>query len=79
MKCACCGKKKGIFESFEEVDKNVNICVDCSKLLYKYQDFIHEGNEDETDKILNLIKEKKSNVEFNRWFEGFLSRCRASN
>lgn len=77
MKCACCGKKKSIFESFEELDKNVNICVECSKLLYKYQDFNREDNKDEAEKILSVIKEKKSTIEFGRWFEGFLSRCRA--
>lgn len=74
MKCSCCGKKKGLFESFEELEKDVNICVECSKKLYKYQDFKKEKNNEEAVKMLKQIKPKKNTEEFSKWLEAFLQR-----
>lgn len=67
MKCACCGKKTKLLESFEELEKNVNICVDCSKLLYKYQDAVKEKNEEDSKKLLDEIKGKKSEKVLADW------------
>ena len=74
MKCSCCNKRKGIFESFEELDKNVHICVECSKDLYKFQDFKNEKNEEEAEKILEQIKKKNSAIEFTKWLNTFVLR-----
>ena len=74
MKCACCGRKKKIFESFEELEKDVNICVDCSKILYKYQDAIMQKNVDESNKLLAELKAKKIEKIFAEWFTKFQER-----
>lgn len=74
MRCACCNKKKGLFESFEELDKENSICVECSKLLYKYQDAKKEKKDEEANEFLKKIKSKKNSPEFLKWLEGFLKR-----
>ena len=74
MKCACCGKKKKLLESFEELEKDINICVECSKILYKYQDAVKEKNAEEADKLLDEIKGKKSEKSFVEWFSKFQDR-----
>ena len=74
MKCACCGKRKGIFESYEELDKKMSICVNCSKLLYKYQDAKKEGNNEDATKIIEEIERKKSTKAFQKWLKEFMSR-----
>ncbi len=79
MKCACCGKKKKFLESFEELEKDINICVDCSKVLYKYQDAIKEKNAEEADKLLDEIKGKKSEKSFVEWFSNFQDRIGVQN
>ena len=79
MKCSCCGKKKKLLESFEELEKDINICVDCSKVLYKYQDAIKEKNAEEADKLLDEIKGKKSEKSFVEWFSNFQDRIGVQN
>lgn len=79
MKCACCGKKTKLLESFEELEKNVNICVDCSKLLYKYQDAVKEKNEEDSKKLLDEIKGKKSEKVLADWFSKFQDRLGVKN
>ena len=79
MKCACCGKKKKLLESFEELEKDINICVDCSKGLYKYQDAIKEKNEEDSKKLLDEIKGKKSEKSFIEWFSKFQDRIGVQN
>lgn len=68
MKCACCGKKKKLLESFEELEKDINICVDCSKVLYKYQDAVREKDEEESKKLVDEIRGKKNEITFIEWF-----------
>ena len=79
MKCSCCGKKKKLLESFEELEKDINICVDCSKVLYKYQDAIKEKNEEDSKKLLDEIKGKKSEKSFIEWFSKFQDRIGVQN
>lgn len=74
MKCSCCGKAKKLFESFEKLDKNVSICVECSKELYKYQDSKHDKNEVAAAKILGKIKKEGNSPEFTKWLGTFVSR-----
>lgn len=76
--CACCGKEKELLESFEELEKDVNICVDCSKLLCKYKDAVKKKNEEDSKKLLDEIKGKKSENKgkkskkvFDDWFFKF--------
>ena len=79
MNCACCGRKKGLFESFENLDTKVNICVECSKKLYKYQDCKKEGNDEECKKLLSEIRSDKNSAEFNDWLKTFLKRFEDTN
>ncbi len=79
MKCACCGKKKKLLESFEELEKDINICVECSKILYKYQDAVKEKNEEDSKKLLDEIKGKKSEKSFIKWFSKFQDRIGVQN
>lgn len=74
MKCACCGRKKKLLESFEELDKDIYICVNCSKSLYKYQDAVKEKNVEESKKLLDEIKTKNSEKKFAEWFVKFQER-----
>lgn len=74
MKCDCCGRRKKLFESFERISNNLNVCVDCSTLLYKYKDSKNEETQDNSDEIKKLIedrKKQKASKEFNKWFESF--------
>lgn len=79
MMCACCGKKKELLESFEELEKDVNICVDCAKLLCKYQDAVKKKNEEDSNKPLDEIKGKKSEKVFDDWFSKFQDRLGVKN
>ena len=79
MKCACCGKKKKFLESFEELEKDINICVDCSKVLYKYQDAVKEKNAEDSKKLLDKIEGKKSEKSFIEWFSKFQDRIGVQN
>ena len=74
MNCSCCGKKRRFLESFEELDTDISICVDCSKLLYKYQDYMKEQSFENAEEVLETIKRKKYSKEFETWLESFLAR-----
>ena len=74
MRCACCDRKKKLLESFEELDKDIYICVECSKTLYKYQDAVKEKNAEESKKLLDEIKAKKGEKNFGEWFAKFQER-----
>ncbi len=74
MKCACCGKKKKLLESFEELEKDIDICVECSKILYKYQDAVKEKNAEESKKLIDEIKAKKNEKKFVDWFTKYQER-----
>ena len=84
MKCACCGRKKKLFESFENLGKDMDVCVDCSDILYRIQDAHKEGNKDEFDAQVRVAQgfydKKKSSQKFKKWFdEVFLKRFEFSN
>ena len=74
MKCSCCGKKKKLFESFEDLDKDICICVNCSKILYKYQDAIKDKDFEQAKEILKEIDLKKGEKKFTEWFCDFQKR-----
>lgn len=79
MKCDCCGKKKGLLESFEKVKTehgNLNLCVTCSNLLYKIRDAAHDENQDEYNALLDelRIRSKNETPAFEKWFDGYLAK-----
>lgn len=79
MKCSCCGRKKKLLESFEDIGKGGNVCVECSDLLYRIQDAVTEKDKktywEKVGQVKSYIKEKKSMDEFEKWFmDDFLKR-----
>ena len=79
MKCACCGRKKKVFESFENLGKGGDVCVDCSDILYRIHDAVIGKQKEEYDlkvKAVNdCIEKKKTSVNFAEWFaDDFMKR-----
>ncbi len=79
MKCACCGRKKKLFESFENLGIGGDVCVDCSDIMYRIHDAYTEKNKEEYDLRVKSIKEyidkKKASEKFAKWFaEDFMKR-----
>ena len=79
MKCSCCGKKKKLFESFEDLGKGGNVCVSCSDIMYRIHDAVTSNNKADyqNNKILidNLIQNKKASKDFEIWFRtDFMTR-----
>lgn len=80
MKCSCCGRKKKIMESFEDLGKGGSVCVDCSDILYRINDAIALREKSIYEEKINLIKSytkiSKTTTAFEKWFtEDFLQRC----
>lgn len=79
MKCSCCGRKKRLLESFENLGEGGDVCVDCSDLLYRIHDAVTEKQKDVYDQniklINNFIDKKKASEEFGKWFkDNYLKR-----
>lgn len=79
MKCSCCGRKRKIMESFEDIGKGGSVCVECSDILYRIHAAVTEKDKMTYDEKVNLIKsnkkENKSANEFEKWFmDDFLKR-----
>ena len=79
MKCACCGRKKKLFESFENIGAGGDVCVDCSDIMYRIHDAFTSQNKEEYDLRVNsineLINKKKSTEGFIKWFkDDFMKR-----
>lgn len=79
MKCSCCGRKRKIMESFENIGKGGSVCAECSDILYRIHDAVTEKDKMTYDEKVNLIKanrnENKSTNEFEKWFmDDFLKR-----
>ena len=74
MRCDCCGRRKRLFESYEKVEPNINVCVECSTLLYKIRDAEEAGKREETLNIESKLKKKMTNKatrEFEKWYRAF--------
>lgn len=73
MRCACCGRKKKLFESFENLGKGGAVCVDCSDIMYRIHDALIEKQKEEYDlqvkAVNNYIQQRKASVDFVKWFE----------
>ena len=72
MKCSCCGRKKKLFESFENIGKGREVCVDCSDILYRIHDAVSEKNSEEYDankKKIEAFFSKQASKEFKDWFK----------
>lgn len=79
MRCSCCGRKRKVLESFENIGKGGSICVECSDILYRIHDAVTEKDKKTYDEKIGLIKanmkEKKSADEFEKWFvDDFMKR-----
>lgn len=79
MICSCCGRKKKIFESFENIGDGGDICVDCSDIMYRIHDAYEEKDKKEYESRVNSIYEyielKKASEKFSKWFkEDFMQR-----
>ena len=62
MKCSCCGRRKRVFESFENIDylnNKMNICGSCSGLVYAIRGAIREKDEKAIAELYNEICKKK--------------------
>ena len=73
MNCACCGRKKKMFESFEDLGKGGCVCVQCSDIMYRIHDAVTEKNKGIYSEQVAIIRsfgeKKKSTSEFIKWFE----------
>lgn len=81
MKCACCGRRKKLGESFEDLGKGGAVCVDCSDLMYRIHDAYVEKEEEEYERqveaVCAFIKNAKASDAFAAWFENdFMKRNR---
>lgn len=79
MKCSCCGRKKKLMESFENLGEGGDVCVDCSDLLYRIHDAVSEKQKEVYYKSVKSINEyidkKKASEEFEKWFkDNYLKR-----
>ena len=73
MRCSCCGKRKKLFESFEKITQEVNVCVQCSTLLYKLKDSLADNNNELAEQIMEKIKQAANSTaspHFTSWFNG---------
>ena len=73
MKCACCGRKKKLLESFENIGKGGSVCVDCSDILYRIHDAVTEKNIEEykirKKSIDDMVQKKKATDVFQALFD----------
>lgn len=72
MKCACCGRKKKLLESYEDLGKGGCVCKECSILIYKIHDAVTEKDIKGYEELVNEIRsfaEKYSTKEYIEWFE----------
>lgn len=81
MKCSCCGRRKKIMESFEDLGKGGSVCVECSDILYRICDAVAKKEksiyDEKVDQIKSYAKENRAAAEFKTWFaEDFLRRNR---
>ncbi len=79
MKCACCGRKKKLFESFENLGKGGEVCEDCSDIMYRIHDAVTEQQKEEynlhVESVNAYIEKKKSTADFADWFRNdFMKR-----
>lgn len=79
MKCSCCGRRKKIMESFEDLGAGGSVCVECSDILYRINDAVAKKEksiyEEKVNQIKSYTKENKAAAEFQNWFaEDFLRR-----
>ena len=72
MKCDCCGKRKCLFETYEDINyqnTTLNICVKCSTLVYKIRDAIKENQLDKKNALVAELNKRmcKESSAFNNW------------
>ena len=74
MNCSCCGRKKKLFESYETIDNNINICIDCSQLLYRIRDASNAHDFSTVSLLKKQLSQKSANKmsdDFQSWYNQF--------
>ena len=81
MRCSCCCKKKGLFESFEEVSVEntlLNLCTDCATLLYGIRtasaENDHRAVDDMKDQLQKRMKKATPSDAFLQWYKKYLNQ-----
>lgn len=81
MKCSCCGKKKGFFESFEKVETTsfrLDLCTDCATLLYGMRTAKQENEQtamnDMKTKLQKRMERGASTAQFLGWYGEYLKQ-----
>lgn len=73
MRCSCCGKRKRIRESYESIGPGLDICVDCSQLLYLLKDAAKAEDTKLMDSINAKIAERGNGSMTEAFYDWFLS------
>ena len=79
MKCSCCGKRKGLFDSYAPLDGGMMICIKCDTVLCKIKDAAEDKKPDEYKANIEKIRkdiEKNKNTEFSKWFDSYVEKYR---
>ena len=75
MKCSCCGKRKGFFDSYAPLDGDMMICIKCDTTLCKIKDAAADKKPDEykinVEKIRKHIAKNKDKA-FSKWFDAYI-------
>lgn len=77
MKCSCCGKNKGFFESFAPLDDGLSICIKCDTVLCRIKDAKKYSDLAQYDENVGIVRaniKKAKNVVFSKWFEEYLKK-----
>lgn len=77
MRCDCCLRRKGPFESYALVktgDGSMNLCPACNDLLYKIRDDANEKKQEKFKKHVKELEEKgkKGSQAFVVWKDKYL-------
>ena len=81
MNCDCCLKKKRFLESYEAIKTDrgtMNLCVDCTNLVYKIRDDYKAKDKEKYEKNLKELKKrgKKAKPIFSLWLDSFIKNLR---
>ena len=78
MRCDCCGRRKGFFESFAVVkngDLALNLCARCNDLAYKTRDAAAEHDREKFDLATQEWQNASKHVsrDFGIWQDHFIT------
>lgn len=78
MRCDCCGKRRGLFQSFAAIETKsgqISLCSDCNDLAYKMRDAIRCGEENAYRESREALarREKNPTEHYLEWKAEFVS------